>query len=233
MARYDIGILDVKEPKRGSLGAAEPEVLEQIGMSIDRSVVKSFSAGELSDWIDDSGIPLPVSLNERYGDSILNHYRLIKVGLASMATRSNWQHDWQVLFRFLPLNTDAVAVSYLDYPGCRAPAPEEVIEFAATQDRCAAVLFDTYHKSGNLFSHLSERRLKELIAMIHRHNLISVVAGSVDEQCLTEVRQAAPNFIGVRGAVCAKDRTAEIDESLVRRFLAYPHPDVQRQGRQT
>jgi uncharacterized protein (UPF0264 family) len=201
-------------------------------MSIERSVVKSFSAGELSDWIDAAGAPGPVSLNERYGDSILNQYRFIKVGLASMATRSNWQNSWQVLFRFLPLNTDAVAVSYLDYPGCHAPAPEEIIEFAATQDRCAVILFDTYQKSGNLFSHLSERRLKELITMTHRHNLISVVAGSVDEQCLSQVRQAAPNFIGVRGAVCPKDRTAEIDGDLVRKFLAYPHRDVDRQVRQ-
>lgn len=219
VARHEIGILDVKEPNRGSLGAAETSVLREIADATELGVVKSFSAGELSDWIDICRPEKSDSLEDRYGKTVLSQYRFIKVGLASMTRRADWKRDWQGLFGFLPVNTSAVLVAYLDHYECEAPAPGEIIEFASEQKCCDAVLFDTYYKRGNLFSHLSKDGLSQIVAITKQHNLISVVAGSIDDTCLAAVRDAGPDFIGVRGAVCRDSRSSEIDEALVRNFL--------------
>jgi uncharacterized protein (UPF0264 family) len=222
VARYEIGILDVKEPNRGSLGAADPSVLQQIGNLIDPSIAKSFSAGELADWIAPPSSGQRISFKQRFNDSILNHFQFVKVGLAGMGGRTNWQTQWQELFCSLPETTRAVLVCYLDHPCCFAPVPEEIIEFAANQPHCAAVLLDTCQKSGNLFTHLSERQLTGLVKKIHQHKLISVVAGSVDVSCLANVRRAEPNFIRLRGAVGRQGRATEIDEPRIRNFLTCP-----------
>ena len=220
VASQNIGILDVKEPDHGSLGAAHPRVLSEIANQIDRRLTKSFSAGELLDWVNSIRSNQLAPLADRYGITVMNQYRFIKVGLAGMAKHSDWKRDWRVLFRSLPPDTSAVLVAYFDHDKCDAPAPLKIIEFAAQQKECKTVLFDTFHKSGNLFSHLSEGQLAHLVESTRQNHLTSVVAGSVDRDCLAGVCSARPDFIGVRGAVCRTDRTSEIDQDLVQSFLA-------------
>jgi uncharacterized protein (UPF0264 family) len=220
VARHPIGILDVKEPSRGSLGAANPCTLLEIADSIEPGLAKSFSAGELADWIDVSKPGVVNSLQDWYGKSVLSRYRFIKVGLANMLCRADWENDWHSLFRHLPGNLSPVLVAYLDHTRCDAPGPAEIIKFASEQSTCQTILFDTHDKSENLFFHLSENQLTEMIASTKRNNLTSVVAGSIDVECLEAVRLACPNFIGIRGAVCRNCRTSEIDEDRLRRLLS-------------
>ena len=50
-----VAIVDVKEPSRGSLGAATPNMLEAISRIIPQPQTLSFAAGELSDWMSPCG----------------------------------------------------------------------------------------------------------------------------------------------------------------------------------
>lgn len=223
VARHAVGILDIKEPQRGALGAADPSVIGEIAEAIAPDIRKSFSAGELSDWIVDRQHRTAKSLRERYGNAILSQFQFVKIGLASMAGNERWKFEWQRLFEGLPKNTRAVMVAYLDHERCAAPGPTEVIEFASRVENCSAVLLDTYHKQGNLFSHLSTSQLIELVALAKRNHLMSVVAGSVDQKSIVAVRQADPEYIGMRGAVCKPDRNGTIDEALVRQMFSLVH----------
>ena len=239
----EIGILDVKEPNRGGLGASDPETLQEIAdvvRSLNHDRVLSFSAGELIQWFphlegkdNKHGLEPVRSLVQHYGPELLCKYRYVKVGLAGLFRNQaslqrfeagpsepvpDWPIIWTQFFQGLPLPTRAVAVVYLDFQDCNAPPPEEVIRVAAKANNCDVVLFDTFHKSGNLFSHVSITELGEMVLSARSHGLFAVIAGSVDLNCLAEVVSVAPDFVGVRGAVCCGERTSQIDSDLVEKF---------------
>ena len=239
----EIGILDVKEPDRGGLGASDPETLQEIADVVsgsNQNRVLSFSAGELVQWFpqlegkdDKPGLEPVCSLVQRYGPELLCKYRYVKVGLAGSfrsqaaslgceARQSGPIHDWTTIwtqfFEGLPVPSRAVAVVYLDFQDCDAPPPEEIIRVAAQANNCDVVLFDTFHKSGNLFSDFSITEIEEMVLLARSHGLIVVIAGSVDLNCLAEAVSVAPDFVGVRGAVCCGERTSQIDSDLVEKF---------------
>jgi len=202
----DVGILDVKEPSRGGLGASDRETVRAIADAVRGPASKvdlSFSAGELMQWCyrfnekaggeatggsTGSSSSLSESLTQHYGVELLGRYRFVKVGLAGAAKQSNeaefdWRNAWRELFADLPSPTRAVAVAYLDFRDCGAPAPSEVVKLAGGEKSAEAVLFDTCYKSGNLFSHFSITELSELVRNTRSLGLIPVVAGSVGLDC--------------------------------------------------
>lgn len=243
MQRCKIGILDVKEPSRGGLGASDRDTLEEIVEVVrgsKRQFDLSFSAGELGQWrpsLDEASGEAGVELTRRrslveyYGPELLAQYRFVKVGLAGVVAKSgfsegpekiglDWQNAWRELFVGLPEPTRPVAVSYLDYRGCDAPSPDMILQLAAEAKDCEVVLFDTCHKSGNLFSHVSISELNELVQRTRSLGLIPVVAGSVCLNCLSGVVFSRPGFVGVRGAVCRGDRVGKIALQLVEEFVS-------------
>lgn len=209
-----VAILDVKEPDEGSLGAPDPNTLRQISLVVSEHQAMSFAAGELLQWRPPVTAQTGQSFDHRYG-SLLNGFQYVKVGLAGMGERKNWRHDWQSMFQHIPATTIAVVVAYLDFKKCNAPKPEDLIEFAATQPNCSTILFDTYHKSSDLFAHVTPAEIASRIRESKLNGLHTVVAGSVDPSNLTRVVSAKPDFIGVRGAVCRGDRSGQIDRRLV------------------
>lgn len=218
VSRYPIGILDVKEPKHGALGAADSATLTEISRTVGADLAKSFSAGELSDWSGLISQADQSSLQVRYGRA-LPGYRYVKIGLAGMRRQADWRWQWQTLFAALPDQTNAVAVAYLDHRNCDAPPPTEIMELARVQPGCSTILFDTFHKTGDLFSHIAKSDLARIVSATKRWGLTVVVAGSVDLDCLADVLEMEPDFIGVRGAVCRGGRAEKIDGQLVSELL--------------
>jgi len=220
VSSHPIGILDVKEPNFGALGAATPETLTEIGLTVPTMSPKSFSVGELSDWAPvlqqaDSQRP---HLRLKYGKT-LDQYQFVKIGLARMAGRRNWKQQWQSLFRDLPPNTSAVAVAYLDYKGCNSPSPADIIKLAMEQETCTTILFDTFQKTGNLFSHVTATDLKNCVANSRSNGLKTVVAGSVSLGCLERAVEVGPDYVGVRGAICDGERGGQVASHLVSGFI--------------
>lgn len=252
----DIGILDIKEPSRGGLGASDRETLQQIAERVkgsSPSQLMSFSAGELIQWapllkaptanvdsnskLPDQPSSSPASVVRHYGQQLLSQFDYVKIGLAGVAGRCQagkdsiqevfgtdhesqtcWKTAWQRLFDGLPDTTRSVAVVYVDFQDCGAPRPEEVIEFAARVQHCDVVLFDTCYKSGNLFSHVSITELERWVNSARGLGLETVVAGSVNLDCLADVISVFPDFVGVRGAICRGDRVGEVALELVEQF---------------
>jgi len=236
VSKFDIGILDVKEPDRGSLGASDPETLKSICENVPSGIPMGFSIGELAEW-SDAQLEVEDSIGDRIGKDVLSHFQFVKVGLATMRnvqpgsninqvinsgpTESGflWQEKWELLFRSIPSSTSPVLVAYLDWRSCGAPLPDEVVDLGVRNDKCEFVLFDTFHKSNNLFESVSITELKRLIQMCKRENLKTVVAGSVDFSCMASVVSAQPDFVGVRGAVCAGGRKSQINAQRISKFV--------------
>ena len=97
VACHKIGILDVKEPSRGGLGASDRDTLKEIAEVVrnsNRQFDLSFAAGELVQWYplwgdanrETDTVPAESqSLPEYYGLELLSQYRFVKVGLAGVA----------------------------------------------------------------------------------------------------------------------------------------------------
>jgi uncharacterized protein (UPF0264 family) len=201
-------LIDVKEPRRGSLGAADPSVWREVEVEVGVRVPLSAALGELTD----EARPDPRLLGPTYG--------FAKLGLAHGACRPDWQRDWQQAIASLPPSAACVAVIYADWQTCNAPEPQQVICKAAEYD-CWGVLIDTFDKSrGDLFSLVSTALLERLVQTARHGRLHVVLAGSLTERSFPAALAFSPDYLAVRGAVCGEFRTGEVIPSRVAKLAA-------------
>jgi uncharacterized protein (UPF0264 family) len=201
-----VDLIDVKEPSRGALGAADPVTLKAIARCVAGRVPLSAALGELLE-----GVSLPPRL--------ASQLRYAKFGLAGCARRTDWRARWQRAIACLPPGVGAVAVAYADAAAADAPDVESVLALARAVG-CAAVLFDTFEKSnGSIVNHFGLPRLARLIDQSRDAGLLAVVAGGMGVDEIRQVLTLAPDYVGVRGAACRGDRSGQLDAKQVTRLV--------------
>ena len=206
-------LIDVKEPSRGSLGAADPAVWEEVSEVVCGRTPTSVALGELID----GGYPTR--------SDKLSGFNFVKIGLAGCGPVVGWPRRWREFVSRLPADTTPVAVVYADWRTARAPDPDTVIEHAGRLG-CGAVLFDTFEKTrGDLLDHLELQELERLSILVRRHASLVVLAGALHAGSLPNVLQLRPDYVAVRGAVCRHGRSGHVDPSLVRELARLVHRD--------
>ncbi len=214
-ARSGVDLIDVKEPARGSLGAADAATIEQVAHVISGRRPLSVALGELH-----QGLQLP--------DRLSGRVQFAKFGLAGCGADPNWLIRWNEAVLQLPAGVSAVGVAYADWQAAAAPDPWQVVD-AAQQLDCAAILLDTWDKShGPLTELWSWSEVDRFVQAAAKRRLISVVAGSLGSAEIATLLELAPDYVAVRGAVCAGDRTTAIEETRVRRLVAQLHAQARR-----
>ena len=229
---HAIDVLDLKEPLEGALGAVSEGVIEKVLQLVERVKLEqppklSLAMGELADWDFERWS----NLLDRYQSDHIRKFCFLKIGLAGAQQLTDWQETWSRLFAGLPESTQPVVVAYLDRlpevlersssmkdGGDRCPSIEQLIEFAQTQRQVSTILLDTRCKQADLFAKINDQRLREIIAAANRAGLAVVVAGSVKIDSLPRVIRAGASLVGVRGAVCAGDRSGQLCEQKLREF---------------
>ena len=197
-------LVDVKEPARGSLGAATPAMWREVLQRCRGQVPISAALGELRE------------ARGRAPLDALAGFDFAKIGLAGCGPDCRWRERWAELVRRLPRRVTPVAVVYADWSACSAPDPEAVIDQAA-RTGCGAVLFDTRGKrQGDLLDHLSLVQLSPLVARVRRHGMRLVLAGSLAPGSMAAALALRPDYVAVRGAACRGGRTGRIDLQRVR-----------------
>lgn len=201
-------LVDVKEPSRGPLGAADSEVWRE---------VLSVVAGR---------VPTSVALGELYGDALLAQmgclagFDYAKVGLAGCGVSDDWPETWESLLSQFPTDVTPVAVVYADWQAAQSPPPDSVVDHAHRL-RCGAVLVDTFDKTGGcLTDHLDADELSRLVRAIRDRSMLTVLGGSLGQGTIADVMHLKPDYIAVRGAVCRGTRAGAIDRELVRDLAA-------------
>jgi uncharacterized protein (UPF0264 family) len=197
-------IIDVKEPRRGALGAADPTRWREIIETVAGRVPVSLALGELqhlsSDLID------KVSAEVSYA----------KIGLAGCRQWPDWFGQWQRTVQ--QLRAAPVAVIYADWQASQSPPPGEIL-LAARQLRCPFLLCDTHNKqAGGLFDHLDPETLGMLRRTTRQHGIGLVLAGSLGAEQLPSVIRYQPDFVAIRGAACAGGRLGKIQRQKVRQL---------------
>ncbi|HEV3136672.1 MAG TPA: (5-formylfuran-3-yl)methyl phosphate synthase [Pirellulales bacterium] len=200
-------LVDVKEPNRGSLGAADAETIEAVVRAVAGRASVSAALGELL-----AGGSLDVQLAGRL--------QYTKFGLAGCIDEPDWTARFRQAVAQLPEGVKPVAVAYADWRTARAPDPRQVLELAQAIG-CGAALVDTCDKTqGSLLEHWTIADLDRFVAAAREAGLLSVIAGGLDLAEIAEILPLAPDYIAVRGAACDGDRTGRIDIHRVRQLSA-------------
>ncbi len=203
-------VIDVKEPNRGSLGAADGDTISAVVRAVNGRAPVSAALGELTDSIgtqNGNGAPfLPEGVS------------FFKLGLAHCASLSNWRSRWQHTIEEMTSGASArpVAVVYADWRTAQSPPPRDVLSAAVEHD-CPALLIDTWNKSaGTLFDPWRLDDLCSFLAAARSHDLAVVLAGSLTGQSIAAAARLGPDLVAVRSAACDSGREGIVSEKRVR-----------------
>lgn len=219
--RAGAAVIDVKEPGRGPLGAADPEVWAAVRSALPPSVPVSIALGELEEF---AARPRPLPPAECCAG--INY---CKVGLAGMGgqARAEWLDRWTELrqrWRGVPA---WVAVAYADWELAHAPHPDDVLEAALGSD-CVGILIDTWDKSRPSPIDLSWKRW---VNHARSRGRFVAIAGGLDERSIPRLAALEPNLFAVRGAACrGGDRNGPIDPVRVACLASAARTDVRDLG---
>lgn len=204
-------IIDVKDPARGSLGAATADTIHAVARAVDDRLPWTCAAGELADVpMHDRG-----SWFTAISGSGLTP-AAVKMGLAGMAT-SNWQDAWQEALAAVPPAIERVAVAYADWQSAAAPDPRDII-MVGTRAGCGVLLVDTADKSAaGLRGACPAHDLRDWIATARAAGMRVALAGKLTLDEIPWIREFNADVVAMRSAVCSNGRNGHVDAALVRR----------------
>jgi uncharacterized protein (UPF0264 family) len=207
--------IDVKEPARGALGAADAATIADVVRIVADRCPVSAALGELDSHTCELVRQIPHGVS------------LVKVGLAGcgvgyrerQADQRDWREAWADVAAVLPTGVALAAVVYADWQIAGAPPPSDVLA-AALSIGCSTLLIDTFDKRGPaLFNCWPVGELAEFTSEVRRAGLRLVVAGSLTLNTLELALQLAPDLVAVRGAACRAGREGEVDTVRVRELV--------------
>ena len=148
---------------------------------------------------------------------------------------------------------DAVAACGVDYVkvgierGAQAPAvldalagsghaivpvfiADRGLDFEAVGHACAlrfpALMVDTADKlAGSLFDVLADTELRRFVTVVRTSGALVGLAGALRHPQLAALRALGPDFAGFRSAVCAGDRSGELDPERLHALAAALHAE--------
>jgi len=205
-------IIDVKNPKEGSLGANFPWMI--------KAVKNTAGAIDVSATIGDFNYKPGTASLAALGAAVAGA-DYIKVGLYDIQTREQALEMLTKIVRSVKdydKNKKVVASGYSDYKRINSISPFELpaIGKAAGVD---IVMMDTGIKDGrSTFEFLNNEELKEFVTSARNHGLKSALAGTIKFEDIPSLKIISPDIIGVRGCVCGGDRNSSIRKELVEKL---------------
>ena len=190
-------IIDVKNPREGSLGASFPWVIKSIKGIAPKGVEVSCTVGDLPN--------LPGSVSLAVLGAAATGVDYVKVGLGKV----NAMEDAVFLLRNAvraAKNYDhsiRVAVTgYADAARIGSVNPLLIPEITAEANADVTML-DTSVKDGkNLFTFLTTAKLEQVVRGAHDKGLLVALAGSLTKEQIPLVHDLEVDIIGLRGAAC-------------------------------
>jgi hypothetical protein len=205
-------IVDVKNPKEGSLGASFPWIIKGVREMTPKDMLVSATLGD---------VPYkPGTVSLAAMGALVSGADYIKVGLYGTSNYDEALEVMENVVRTVRENSpDAVVVAsgYADAHRVGAISPMEIPKVAADAGADLAMV-DTAVKDGKtLFDFMGMDDLQKFVNEIHDYGLKSALAGSVKKDQLKPLYDINCDVVGVRGAACiGGDRnTGKIHRSAV------------------
>ncbi len=207
-------IIDVKNPKEGSLGANFPWII--------KAVKKAAGSVPVSATIGDFNYKPGTASLAALGAAVAGA-EYIKVGLYDIQTREQAMDMLANIVRSVKdydKNKKVVASGYSDYRRINSISPLELPSIGAKAG-VDVVMMDTGIKDGrSTFEFLSEDELTEFVSKARSLGLKTALAGTIKFEDIPALKRISPDIIGVRGCVCGGDRHSVIKQELVTRLKA-------------
>lgn len=208
-------IIDVKNPKEGSLGANFPWAIRAVAELAKGRVPVSATIGDLQFK------PGTASLAALGAASSGAEY--VKAGLLDVKTASQAEEMLVGIVRAVK-DYDAekkiVASAYSDYARVGSLSPLLLPPIAAKAG-ADVIMVDTAVKDGKpTFDFMSELDLHDFIDLGHANGLKVAIAGNIGFGHLELLKRLQPDIIGVRGIVCGGDRRSAVQKELVEKVKA-------------
>jgi uncharacterized protein (UPF0264 family) len=197
--------IDLKEPRRGPLGAVTADVAREVAACVGARAPLSAAAGELADWA--------TSLSRELLDvPAISH---VKLGLAACDGQP-WEWRWRAAQgEAAAAGKDLVAAAYVDYPAARAPGPGDILKCAANAG-AAWILVDTFDKAGgSLCDHWSREELVDFLRTARTSELRTVIAGGLSLEAFAQLPRELIDMAAVRGAACDGPREGSVCRARV------------------
>lgn len=205
-------IIDVKNPKEGSLGANFPWMI--------KAVKKAAGNVPVSATIGDFNYKPGTASLAALGAAVAGA-EYIKVGLYDIQTREQAFEMLTNIVRSVKdydKNKKVVASGYSDYRRIHSISPFELPGIGA-QAGVDVVMMDTGIKDGrSTFEFLSEQELIDFVTDAKEKGLQTAIAGTIKFKDIPSLKRISPDIIGVRGCVCGGDRNSAIKRELVERL---------------
>ena len=199
------GLIDMKEPSRGSLGRVSPEIMQDIIDFVAGRATLSAAMGEL------------LENDERPKVSGLSY---AKWGVAGCGRVKDWRSRLKALAQQMQGNTpgsNLVVVAYADWQQAAAPTPQQICEFACSGG-FRAFLIDTWRKDNKtLLDWLPVSKVADLVNDCRSAGVATALAGRLGTREIGLLHASRPDWFAVRSAVCRKGlRKQAVEQAAVR-----------------
>jgi len=178
----DIDIIDLKDPSNGALGKLNDGDIRIITEYVNNKKLTSSTIGDLPNDLE--------LISENVKNISKTKVDFIKIGvydpqyISTLCSINSQKKLIAVFFadRFLPNKNDLKKISDSGFFG---------------------VMIDTSNKNaGNIFDHTNLINLNIFIKNAEKFQLLTGIAGSVNENHIDKLINLNPNYIGFRGALC-------------------------------
>jgi uncharacterized protein (UPF0264 family) len=205
-------IIDVKNPREGSLGANFPWAIRAV---VELAAGRTPVSATIGDLDFKPGTASLAALGAACSGA-----DYIKAGLLGAKTADQALEMMTGIVRAVKdfdARKKVVASGYSDYARAGSVSPM-LLPAVAAEAGADLVMVDTAVKDGRpTFDFMSERNLSDFISSGHAHGLEVALAGTIGFQHLKTLKRLDPDIIGVRGIVCGGDRRAAVQGELVER----------------
>ncbi|MFQ6051260.1 MAG: (5-formylfuran-3-yl)methyl phosphate synthase [Candidatus Hydrothermarchaeota archaeon] len=209
-------IIDIKNPKEGSLGASFPWLIRDIISSIPAHVKTSATVGD---------VPYkPGTVSFAALGVAVTGVNFVKVGLYGTKNKDQSLEVMKSVVRSVKdfnEEINVVTAGYGDAFRVGAVDPLEIPSIAIESGSDVAMV-DTAIKDGkSLFDFMSVKELYDFVDEAKSGGLMVALAGSLGKGDIPLLKKLKPDIIGIRGAVCTGgDRdNGRITRDEVKKFL--------------
>lgn len=215
------GVVDVKEPARGPLGAADADTAAAIAGVVAGRVPWTLACGELAAGGGAAGAAVAAAV-AALGPGATPP-AAAKAGPAGLSLGA-WRAEFAAFAAALPEETEPVAVAYADWGRAAAPAPADLVAAAALAG-CRVLLVDTCDKSApGILAPATVAMLTGWIAAARSTGMAVAVAGRLATGDIARVASLGVDVVAVRGAACRGGRLGRVDRALVAAAVAELRP---------
>lgn len=186
------GLIDVKDPSRGSLGRADDATIAAVVRIVDGRRPVSAALGELTECAAQPCCP---------------GLHFVKWGLAGLGQRG-WRRT--LTKRWRETGPQTVIAGYADWQCAAAPPVDDVVDFACERPG-NVLLLDTHCKDParlslqrrpTLLDWLTVDDVLEITERCRQAHVRVALAGSLGPTQIAALLPARPDWFAVRGAVC-------------------------------